>query len=142
MFVRRWRRPIILDVRGMIFLHGRVLLVQHNYGTGSWSFPGGAVHRGETLAEAMRREAKEELNADIHIERLHGLYENFAHGAGAHVAVFIASLREPTALKASWEIAAFDFFDPCALPQSTSPATRRRVEEYLRGENILLYGAW
>jgi ADP-ribose pyrophosphatase YjhB (NUDIX family) len=142
MLVRRWRKPIILDVRGMIFHHGRVLLVRHSYGNRSWSFPGGVVDRGETLADAMRREAREELNADIHIERLHGMYDNFKHGASEHIAVFVASLKEPTDLKPSWEIAAFDFFDPHALPEATSPATRRRIEEYLRDDRAIQPRSW
>jgi len=117
--------------------------VRHDYGDRRiWRLPGGAVKRKETLIEALRREVREELNTDIEVERLHGVYYNFTRGASDHIIVFVASLKERTGLKPSWEIVAFDFFDLDALPESTSPATRRRIEEYLSGASSTEYRSW
>ena len=46
---------------------GRVLAVQRGYGDmkGLWEFPGGKVERGETAAEACKRELAEELKVRI-----------------------------------------------------------------------------
>ncbi len=46
---------------------GRVLVCQRSTGQrhpGKWEFPGGKVERGETPAQALRRELREELSVD------------------------------------------------------------------------------
>ena len=57
---------------GMILTRadGRVLLVHENYGRRRWSLPGGAVETGEAPWEAAVREAREEIGAEVRIERL------------------------------------------------------------------------
>ena len=139
----RWRAPVLLGVQGLILHQHRVLLVRHDYGDRqAWQLPGGAVKRRETLTEALEREMKEELNADIHIERVHGVYHNFRRGASDHIIVFVASLKDSASLQPNWEISAFDFFDPNALPAFTSSATRRRIEEYLANASSFEYRPW
>jgi ADP-ribose pyrophosphatase YjhB (NUDIX family) len=41
---------------------------------GAWTYPAGYMEMGETVEEAARRETREELNLDIRIERLLGVY--------------------------------------------------------------------
>ena len=43
-------------------------------GYGKWVFPGGYVDRGETVEGAARREAREEINAEIRLTRLLNVY--------------------------------------------------------------------
>ena len=51
--------------------NGKVLACQRGYGEwkGYWEFPGGKREDGETAEEALRREIREELDAEIVIDR-------------------------------------------------------------------------
>lgn len=51
--------------------NGKILATQRGYGDfkGKWEFPGGKVEKGETREEALVREIKEEMNADINVDR-------------------------------------------------------------------------
>ena len=43
--------------------------------SGLWSIPGGRVEAGELIADALRREVKEETNLDIEVGELAGILE-------------------------------------------------------------------
>jgi 8-oxo-dGTP pyrophosphatase MutT (NUDIX family) len=59
---------IVHGVIGVAEREGRFLMIQRAQGEeapGTWCFPGGAVQRGETLPQALRREMLEELAVDV-----------------------------------------------------------------------------
>jgi len=65
-------------VMGLLFdLSGRILIAKRNpqqrYG-GLWEFPGGKVETGESYAEALVREIREELDASVLIDRVYPGY--------------------------------------------------------------------
>jgi mutator protein MutT len=52
---------------------GRVLLC-HRRDRDLWNLPGGRVEKGETPWDAVVREVKEEVNLEVSVERLAGIY--------------------------------------------------------------------
>ena len=70
-------------VAAIIKKDNKILATQRGYGEfeGLWEFPGGKIEEGETKEEALVREIKEELNADIIVEKfaldLEWQYPNF-----------------------------------------------------------------
>jgi ADP-ribose pyrophosphatase YjhB (NUDIX family) len=64
-----------LDVRAAVFDDaGRVLLVRERV-DGAWALPGGWADVGESLAEGVAREVREESGYEVVVDRLLGLYE-------------------------------------------------------------------
>jgi ADP-ribose pyrophosphatase YjhB (NUDIX family) len=58
-------------VTGIVVEDGQLLLLNQDTDTGrSWSLPGGRLEDGETLAEALVREMKEETGLDVEPGRL------------------------------------------------------------------------
>jgi mutator protein MutT len=59
--------------------HDRLLLIRrgHGPGAGLWSVPGGRVEPGETLHEAVVREAMEETGLEVVVDRFLGYVERF-----------------------------------------------------------------
>jgi len=84
------------------------------------------------LKEAVRREAMEEVGAELGPLRLLGAYTNFSEYKSDHVLIFVCHDFTLTGATGR-EIARFGLFDLDALPEDTSPATRRRIEEYRTG---------
>jgi 8-oxo-dGTP pyrophosphatase MutT (NUDIX family) len=133
-------RPKALGVRVMLIKDGQVLLVRQTYLPG-WFMPGGGVKRGETLEQAIRREAYEEIGAKMGKLTLLGAYTHFGefksdHSVLFHCADFTFSGKQDR------EIAEVRFFPLDALPDGLLTGHRRRLEEYRAGVNILQFGEW
>ena len=60
------RAAPVLGVGAVVVDDGRLLLVQRDHppGAGTWAIPGGRVRGGETLAEAVTRELREETGIE------------------------------------------------------------------------------
>jgi len=129
--IRRWRSPLTVGVRLLLVRGESVLLVRHTYVDGLY-LCGGAVERGETLEQAARREAREELGATLGPLRLFGAYSSFYERRSDHIVVFVCN-KFTLSGNEDGEIAAYRFYDMRALPADTSPGTMRRVAEYQSG---------
>jgi len=63
-------REKIVVTAAVVERDGAFLLTRRPAGThlaGSWEFPGGKLHAGETLEECLVREIREELDVDVEI---------------------------------------------------------------------------
>ena len=128
-----WRltRPVTIGVRLILVQGTTVLPVRHTYQQ-HWYLPGGGVERGETLEEAARREAAEELGARLGRLRLFGVYSNFYEHKSDHVVVFPCDELQLVG-ETGPEIESLSFFALGDLPPQLSPGSRRRIQESLAG---------
>src|SRR3972149_5541929 len=62
----------------IIFKEERVLMIKRSKepNKGKWSIPGGGIELGETLAQAVKREVREECSIEIEVERVFYTTEN------------------------------------------------------------------
>jgi ADP-ribose pyrophosphatase YjhB (NUDIX family) len=126
-------RGMTLGVRGAVIDRAnRIFLVKHTYVPG-WYLPGGGVDPGETVDAALGRELMEEGNIRLTgPAELLGLYQNREASTRDHVAFYVVRTFEQTGPRVrDREIAESGFFDIETLPEDTTDATRRRVDEVL-----------
>ncbi len=80
-------------VAGVAVHNGRILL-DSNSRNNYWVLPGGHPEMMEPMAEALRREMREEINADVEVVRLLWVLENFFHkGKDVHELSFYFFVR-------------------------------------------------
>ncbi|WP_343312472.1 NUDIX domain-containing protein [Brucella sp. BE17] len=134
------RRPMTLGVRAIVFDEEKnlVFLVRHTYVPG-WQLPGGGVERGETFGQALEKELREEANIVLKSSpQLFALYKNAHASPRDHVALYICRHFEQTAPRLpDMEIAECGFFSLDALPEGTTPSTKRRLQEALQNQEPL-----
>lgn len=107
---------------------GRVLLVRHSY-VGGWQLPGGGVSGGEPPELTIVRELEEEVGlAESTAPEFVALYARKILWVANVIALY--RLRNARIdFKPNMEVREAKFFDPAALPDGTTAATRRRLAE-------------
>lgn len=134
-------RPMILGVKAAAFDdEGRIFLVRHTYVSG-WHLPGGGVERMETAGDAVVKELREEANIDVPAPRQpFAIYFNRAASRFDHVLLYrFEGIAQTKPRAPDREIAEAAFFSLDALPEDTTGATRRRIDELVHGAQIEPY---
>lgn len=136
------RRPMTLGVRAIVHDKARnaVFLIRHTYVPG-WHLPGGGVEIGETVETALEREVREECALALTAPaQLRSVHFNRQASRRDHVLVYLASQFDVLAEKRpDREIAEAGFFGLDRLPDTATPATRRRLAELFEGVEISRY---
>lgn len=133
-------RPVTLGVRLLLVKEGKVLLIKPSYREG-WYFVGGGVKRNETLEQAVRREAHEEIGAELGKLELVGIFTHFHEFKSDQIAVFKCTDFTYTG-KTDFEIEQVCLFPTDSLPSDIAPGHERRIQEYLEGRDGPKYGYW
>jgi 8-oxo-dGTP pyrophosphatase MutT (NUDIX family) len=105
---------------------GHVMLVRHSYGSDKWTFPSGAVRRGEDPLAAALREFAEEVGCTLVDHRAVASLEQSLHGARNLVHVFTGRISGDPRVDGR-ELIELAFYARDALPDWTD----RRVIEVL-----------
>ena len=132
------QRGMTFGVRGLVVdADGRVCLVRHTYVPG-WYLPGGGVDPGESAAQAVARELREEAAISMSgAPRLFHLYRNTVGAGRDHVALYV--VRDFTLGACGVddkEIAEIGFFARSNLPRETTAATLARLGEVFDGAAV------
>jgi len=74
---RRYPDRPFVSVGALVIEDGRALMIRRGKEPlkGEWSLPGGAVEIGETLADAVKRELREETGLDAEVGEVIGVFD-------------------------------------------------------------------
>jgi 8-oxo-dGTP diphosphatase len=109
-----------------------ILLIERKNPPPGWALPGGFVDVGETLEQAARREALEEISLAVRLKALLGCYSDPARDPRGHTVspVFVAEATgEP---RAADDAAHVQAFLPAQLPAPLAFDHGRILADYLR----------
>jgi 8-oxo-dGTP pyrophosphatase MutT (NUDIX family) len=140
-------RPLTMGVRIILLREDQVLLIRQTYLDG-WFMPGGGVRKGETLDQAVRREAREEVQAELGSLELIGAFSSFDESKNDHTILF-ASQDFTLGGGHDREVAEIRFFPVDGLPADLRPGCRLKIAEYARrlsgaepGAAVRRFGEW
>lgn len=134
--LQRWvwkkARPRTRGVKVMLFTARReLILIRNAYGRSDlFVLPGGGIRPFEQAFAAAAREVREELGLEVAALRLRSMHRSAAEGKRDEIYLFEGKINGQLRTDAR-EVAEAIAVDIARLPSNTSPATRRRIEEYL-----------
>jgi len=119
-----------IGARALVVDNNKVLFIKHTYQKG-WFTIGGAVEKNETPLQAIQRELLEEVGViSLTPPELFGLYYNDFEKRDDYVAFYIVKSFKMEESN-SPEIADMQWFPFDSLPEDITPATKRRLQEFL-----------
>lgn len=130
----------ILCVDLVVHFGDRVLVCKRNNDPfkGEWWFPGGRVHKGETIEEAVYRKADEELGIRVDIERQVGILDGILKGGHTPVVVHLVI---PSSIgfiiKLDSQHSEYKWVEVCSLgKENIHPLFQEEVRRIFSRENI------
>ena len=124
---------IIVDDQGRLFLARRGPLAKNERGL--WEFPGGSVEFGEKLADALKREMREEYGIEIEVCSLLDVTDHILPNEGQHwvspTYVCVVTSGVPRILEPG-KCTEIDWFDPVEVPSDLTVITHENLQHYLQ----------
>jgi 8-oxo-dGTP diphosphatase len=123
---------LIVDRDGRLFLSRRGPKSKNERGL--WEFPGGSVEFGETLAQALQREMREEYGIEVMVGELLDVVDHILPDEGQHwvsptflctIAAGEPVIREPE------KCSEIGWFVPEDVPAALTVITRQNLTHYL-----------
>jgi len=130
-------RPRTAGAHCLIEHDGAFLLIRNSYGLRLWTLPGGGIRHGETPAEAVTREVREEVGISLaHVESL-GSYVSTAEFKTDTVYCFYGSVPNDAYTIDNGEVVQAEWFPADALPEArtlVAENTVRMLREHTRSD--------
>ena len=122
---------VLVDVQGRLFLARRGPQAKNERGL--WEFPGGSVEFGETLAQALKREMREEYGVEIAVGELLDVVDHILSDEGQHWVspTYLCTLvsGEP-AIREAGKCTEIGWFAPGDMPNDLTQITRVNLAHY------------
>ncbi|MGI9105893.1 MAG: NUDIX hydrolase [Pyrinomonadaceae bacterium] len=113
--------------------HGRVMLLQHEFRTGSgWGIPGGFLEQGEQPLDGLRRELREEIGVEVEAAEILGV-RTLKRPQQVEIHFRCRMRASQSAEPQSIEINRVKWFTPDALPPELSQDQHRIIKHALDG---------
>ncbi|MCU0844028.1 MAG: NUDIX domain-containing protein [Spirochaetes bacterium] len=137
MIVRKLKNTRV-RVAGVLLEEGRLLLIAHKKKKDVyWLLPGGGVDYGESLAEALKRELREELSIEASVHDIVFVCDSIGPGLERHIVnICFYCTRETGDLSLGKErrLHDFNFFDAAGLDEVIIfPPMRDELKSVLGG---------
>lgn len=130
-----FRKYFAFSCVDLVILDGNSVLLTkrtRNPYKGYWHLPGSMIHKSETMQEAAKRSAKEELNLKIKIKKPIGVYESldgFRHDVSHGFLAQVAGGK----IKTDFQSSDIGFFK--TLPKKTLPHHRLMIRDALKAKS-------
>ncbi len=122
---------VIVDADGRLFFARRGPQAKNERGL--WEFPGGSVEFGETLAEALKREMREEYGLEIAVGELLDVVDHILTEEGQHWVspTFVCSILsgQPRICEPG-KCSEIGWFFPDQAPDDLTQITRENLQNY------------
>jgi len=131
-------RPItpLLTVDAIIELpDGRIVLIERKYPPMGWAIPGGFVDPGESLADAVRREALEETSLDIEVISIFHVYSKPWRDPRGDTVSVVYYCRASGCPEGGDDAAEAAAFLPDAIPDNIAFDHRKIIQQFLLWKN-------
>lgn len=124
-------RPQCNGVKCVITNKGRMLMLQRNFGTDKFVFPGGAIRNSESVEEAVKREIKEDLGITLN-ELIHlGSFTKEVHYRKETIFCFAARVNSRKCSIDRGKIINIAWFVPSDPPYLT-PVSESVFEQFMQ----------
>ncbi|HDH34660.1 MAG TPA: NUDIX hydrolase [Nitrospirae bacterium] len=127
------RNPL-LTVDVIIETGGGIVLIERKNPPFGWAIPGGFVDYGETIEDAVRREAKEETGLDIDRVRQFHTYSDPKRDPRHHTVTVMFIATASGTLKAGDDAAKAWIFTRDTLPEDIAFDHRQILDDYFSGK--------